>query len=122
RVVECRFGVRHAHNRGAAAERRCARTALDRLAVFPAWLAQMHLDVDEARCDDAAFGVEHGRARAGRDRPTYLRDIAVDNPHMSRARTSAVDDLATAQEDFRHLNCSLAGAIPGSARPHNGSS
>ena len=59
RRVLRRVGVRHRHDRGEPAERGGPAAGLDRLGLLVAGLAQVGVEVDEARRDDAAAGVEH---------------------------------------------------------------
>ena len=54
-----RIGVRHRHDRGETTERGGSAPGLDRLGLLAARLAQVHVQVDEARTDHAAGGIEH---------------------------------------------------------------
>ena len=55
-----RVGVRHRMHGGEATERSGARAGLDRLGVFAAGLAQVRVQVDQARQRDQSVGVDHG--------------------------------------------------------------
>ncbi len=92
-IVDRRHRVRHAHHRGASAERGGTRTGLDRLRVFAAGLPEVHLDVDEPGRDHASLGVEDGRARStarARHRPPRShrrrRERRADRDPRSRRR------------------------------------
>ena len=62
-----------------------ARAGLDRLAVLAAGFPEVHLDVDEPGRDDAALGVEHGRAGTRGEQRTDLGDDAVDDTDVGRS-------------------------------------
>ena len=64
-----RLGVGHRHDRGEPAERGGATAGLDRLGVLPTGLAQVHVEVDETRSDDAVRRVEVVVAVQRRHRP-----------------------------------------------------
>ena len=69
--VDGRLGVGHGQHGGEAAEGGGPAAGLDRLGLLAARLAQVGVEVDEARGDDAAGGVEHrgaSRPRAARSR------------------------------------------------------
>ena len=51
-VVVHRLGVRHAGDGGEAARDSRGRAGGDRLLMFLTGLAQVHVNIDEARCDD----------------------------------------------------------------------
>src|SRR5262249_40276673 len=76
-------------------------TTLDRFAVFAAGFAQVHLDIDQTWRNDTALGIEHRRARAGRQSGADFDDIAIDDADIGRARTSTVDDLSAPHQDLR---------------------
>jgi hypothetical protein len=61
-IVERWLGVGHGDDGRESSERGGAGAGFDRLRLFVARLAQVRVQVDQARHDHAAGGVEHGRA------------------------------------------------------------
>ncbi|MDQ1104300.1 hypothetical protein QE405_001584 [Nocardioides zeae] len=79
RRVGHRARVGHRQDGGVAAARRGRRARADRLRVLAAGLAQVGVEVDEAREQHEAVGLHHPRVGGGVDtRRTDLRDDAVD--------------------------------------------
>ncbi len=60
--IESRLGVGHGHYRGVTAEGGSPGARLDGFRLLPARLAEMGVEVDQTRGDDAALGLEHHRA------------------------------------------------------------
>ena len=104
RRVDDRIGVRHREDRAVAAGSGGRRAARDRLLVLAARRAQMHVRVDERRCEHEAGAVDHAmlvRVDRLRDRGD---DAAVD-PDVER-RVDAldrIDDARAADDDVRLL-------------------
>ena len=90
-VVERRLRVRHGHDGGEASEGGGAGAGLDRLGLFVAGLAQVGVQVDEARYDEAAGGVEHGRAL---DAPSHCGDDAPLDEDVGDPVAGRVDDAS----------------------------
>src|SRR6185436_17420350 len=79
-AVVGRLRVGHAAHGSEAARDRGARARADVFLVLLAWLAQVHVQVDEAGRDDLAGGVEGARGRVGRAQAgPDLGDLAVDD-------------------------------------------
>ena len=88
-VVDGRFGVGHRHHRRVPAEGRGAGAGLHRLRFLPARLAQVRVEVDEARKGDEPIGVDHLGAVGGQALSYPGDDAAVD-------QQSAIIDEAVA--------------------------
>ena len=116
-VVDRRIGVRHADDRGAAAERRRARPGLDRLAVLATRFAEVHLDVDEPGRDDTTLGVEHRRARRRRQPGADLGDHPVDDPHVDQ---TVVAVASTTRRPWMSTSPSDNGPSGSEQRPQHG--
>ena len=56
--IDRRLGIRQATDRSEATSERGGRSRFDRLVFLAAWLAQLHMGVDQARRDDAIRGVD----------------------------------------------------------------
>ena len=95
--------VRHTRDRREAAGRRRARARRDGLLVLMAGLAQVDVDVDEARADDLARGVHDLRPRGHRQARPDALDLAVGDQHVLHAVRGVrrVDDAA-ARDDEAH--------------------
>ena len=93
------IGVRHRDDRGVAALRRGTTPGLDRLRFFLARLAQVRVQVDEARCDDAAGHVDDVIARCRRHRVGDLDDATLAQHDVGATILRAVDHPSTGEDD-----------------------
>jgi hypothetical protein len=84
RGVVDRLGVRHRAHRGEPARRRRPRACRDRLLVLAPGLAQVRVQVDEARAHDAAERVQDRRA-LGVEPLAHAHDAPVLDAHVRRA-------------------------------------
>ena len=108
-VVERRVRVRHAGDRGEPAARRGPGSRIDRLLLFLAGLAQVHVDVHESGADDGALDRQHLGGAVGSDvRGRVLSqagDLAVHDPEILDAIDAArgiEDSTAADAERARH--------------------
>jgi hypothetical protein len=88
-VVQRRFGVGHGDDRGESSERGGAGAGFDRLRLFVSRLAEVGVQVDEARHDHAAGGIEHGRAF---DAPRHRGHDTALHEHVGHPVAGRVDD------------------------------
>ena len=104
-AIDRRLGVRHRDDGREASERRRSRTALDRLGLFAAGLAQVRVEIDQPRGDDAPRRVERDACRvtasevvtqvfADRGDAAVLAD-----QHVGAATAGLVDDPAALDDD-----------------------
>src|SRR6266480_5659186 len=93
--------VRHARDRREAAGRRRARPRRDGFLVLVAWLAQVHVDVDEPRADDLAASVQDLRPRRRLEVFPDALDLLAGDQHVLRAvhAVRRVDDAAVLDEE-----------------------
>src|SRR5262249_34345981 len=109
RVVIDRVGIRHATDRGESASHSRARSRFDGLLVFEARLAQMHMQVNEARSNDQSRGVKSFNTICP-DIFVNHCDFAVLNQEITASFKSlrGVNDCAVANQQSRHnLNSRL---------------
>ena len=100
-----RQGVRHGNHGGEAAARRRAGAGLDGFRGFAARLAQMDVQIDQARRDDEAGSVEDGKGRRksveGRGSRAERGDAAIDDEQVAR-RFDAGDGIEQASVFDQH--------------------
>ena len=82
RAVGDRIGVGHREHGGVSAQSRCCRTGFDILGIFPAGLAQMGVQIDEAGQQDLAGGVDDIGIVGYRQPGADVRDLAVGHQHV----------------------------------------
>ena len=107
RRIEGRDGVWHAGDGGESSSDRCRRARLDGLLVELSLVGvpEMHVDVQQARADDAALGLDHVAAdRMGRGAGFDGRDATIDDQHISGRVEFAggIDDPASTNQQGSH--------------------
>ena len=108
RRVDGRRGVGHGHERGVPAERSRPAAGLDGLRLFLARLAQVAVEVDEARRHDAAPGVDD---LVGGEVLPHRDDAPVRHHDIGPPGAAGVDHRAAPDDELRHRS------LPSAARP-----
>ena len=122
-----RVGVRHGMHGSEPTERRCHRAGLDSLGVFATGLAQVRVQVDEARQRDEPVGVDDRRASM-RQSGTDLADntfVKQDVDRLAAADRDALEEPAAHSSSFvcsvsvaeaRSVSAPIADSLPPSRR------
>ena len=93
-----RHGVGHRQQRRVTAERACPTTGLDRLCFLAAGLAQVGVEVDQPRSDQAAAGVDLPGPSWRIDARRHLRDPTIHHEDVSALSRGSVHDRAASDQ------------------------